>query len=112
MSSTKAAAADAGPAAMSAQSDISRASSRPMSGRVNRRHLVGTVLVTALLGVGVWLLIGQAANYSRLVDAVKKAELVWLVLLASRSIAARSEGAAVPISIEATGARTAAARHG
>ncbi|HKN93576.1 MAG TPA: lysylphosphatidylglycerol synthase transmembrane domain-containing protein [Thermoleophilaceae bacterium] len=49
-------------------------------GGVDRRHVIGTIVVTALLGVGVWLLIGQAANYSRLVDAVRRADPWWLLL--------------------------------
>lgn len=65
---------------MSAQANLSPAASRSKPGRANRRHVIGTILVTALLGVGVWLLIGQAANYSRLVDAVRRAEPVWFVL--------------------------------
>jgi uncharacterized membrane protein YbhN (UPF0104 family) len=47
----------------------------------DRRHrrIVGTVLVAALLGAGVWFLIGQAASFSKLVDALKRADPWWLV---------------------------------
>lgn len=65
---------------MSAQANTSRTSSPSIFSRVDRRHVAGTILVTALLGVGVWLLIGQVANYSRLVDAVRSADPWWLLL--------------------------------
>jgi len=49
-------------------------------GSRRRKRIAGTVLVAALLGGGVWFLIGQAASFSKLVDALKRADPWWLVL--------------------------------
>jgi hypothetical protein len=46
------------------------------------------VAVTALLGTGVWFLIGQAASYSKLVHAITRADPWWLVgALAASTVA-------------------------
>lgn len=50
-----------------------------LPGQHTRRRTVLTVLVTALVGAGVWLLIGQAASYSRLLHAISRAQAGWLV---------------------------------
>lgn len=42
------------------------------------RRTVATLVVAALLGAGVWLLIGQAASYSRLLHAVERSTPWWL----------------------------------
>ncbi len=39
---------------------------------------MGALLVAVLLGAGVWLLIGQAASFSRLLHAINRADPWWL----------------------------------
>lgn len=43
------------------------------------RRTVLTLVVAALLGAGVWFLIGQAASYSKLLHAITRAHPGWLV---------------------------------
>jgi uncharacterized membrane protein YbhN (UPF0104 family) len=40
---------------------------------------VATLLVAGLLGAGVWLLIGQVANYSRLLHAIQRSQPWWFL---------------------------------
>ncbi|HET9059282.1 MAG TPA: lysylphosphatidylglycerol synthase transmembrane domain-containing protein [Acidimicrobiales bacterium] len=49
------------------------------SGTGHRRQVVISIALAALLGAGAWFLIGQAANYSKLEDAVRRANPWWLV---------------------------------
>jgi uncharacterized membrane protein YbhN (UPF0104 family) len=44
-----------------------------------RRRVITTVAVAALLGGGVWFLIGQAADYSKLARAIGQAGSWWLL---------------------------------
>lgn len=43
-----------------------------------RRRALAAAALALVLGVGVWLLIGQAASYSRLADAIRHARAWWL----------------------------------
>jgi uncharacterized membrane protein YbhN (UPF0104 family) len=47
-------------------------------GEQSRRRTLVAALVAALLGAGVWFLIGQAADYSKLEDAIGRAHPWWL----------------------------------
>jgi uncharacterized membrane protein YbhN (UPF0104 family) len=40
---------------------------------------VATLLIAGLLGAGVWLLIGQVANYSRLLHAIQRSQPWWFL---------------------------------
>lgn len=52
-------------------------------GEQSRRRTLAAALVAALLGAGVWFLIGQAASYSKLLDAISRADPWWLVAAAA-----------------------------
>lgn len=47
-------------------------------GEQTRRRTIATLVAAALLGAGTWLLIGQAANYSKLAHALSVASPWWL----------------------------------
>lgn len=47
-------------------------------GEQSRRRTLAAAVVAALLGAGVWLLIGQAASYSKLLHAIDRAHPWWL----------------------------------
>jgi hypothetical protein len=51
----------------------------PGPGEQGRRRTIVALVLAALLGVGVWLLIGQAASYSKLAGAIGRAQPWWLV---------------------------------
>jgi uncharacterized membrane protein YbhN (UPF0104 family) len=57
----------------------------PQVGRTRRRALIAGV-ATPLIAAGVWLLIGQGANYSRLWHAVQTADPWWLALSVAATI--------------------------
>jgi uncharacterized membrane protein YbhN (UPF0104 family) len=48
-------------------------------GEQSRRRTLAAAVVAALLGSGVWLLIGQAASFSKLLDAINRANVWWLI---------------------------------
>lgn len=48
-------------------------------GQQSRRRTLAAAVIAALLGAGVWFLIGQAANYSKLLHAIDRADVWWLV---------------------------------
>lgn len=46
----------------------------------NRARTVATIIIALLLAGGVWLLIGEAANWSHLLHALRRVGVWWLVL--------------------------------
>lgn len=49
-------------------------------GRAPRRQILGTMALAAVLAAGVWFGLAQATSYTRLVQAVGRADAWWLVL--------------------------------
>lgn len=52
------------------------------------RRTIAAVVVAALLGAGVWFLIGQAASYSSLLHAITRADPWWLAVAAVAALCA------------------------
>lgn len=48
-------------------------------GEQSRRRTLGALLLAALLGAGVWFLIGEAASFSRLLHAINRANPWWVM---------------------------------
>jgi uncharacterized membrane protein YbhN (UPF0104 family) len=73
-------------AALSSRQAADTAEAGP--GEQTRRRTLATALIAALLGAGVWFLIGQAASYSKLLHAISRAHPWWLAAAVAAAMSA------------------------